>query len=159
MWLNQIIKDGLILPATGFLPPGVRPVVWFSTAPDWEPTACKNRVHEDGTVEFLDRAGTAEFYGLARISVLPETAPHDWRALKELTGMSNKLAQTLYRSAITMGSRPGNWWGTFEAVPRSKWISAQIYTNAQWLDVSFEKPLEPMEIHPSRATGPDGETV
>ena len=56
-----------------------------------------------------------------RFGVAPETAPRDWRALKELSGMSGRMAQGLYREAIARGARPGQWWGTFEPVPRSQW--------------------------------------
>jgi hypothetical protein len=112
--------------------------VWFSTAPDWEPTATKSLVTADGTLMPENRATTEKFGGgLARIGVSPETAPHDWRTLKELSGMSNKIAQRLYRAAIDCGSRPGHWWGTFDAVPRSKWIAVQVYRNGEWIDVEF----------------------
>lgn len=133
--LDQIRKDGEIRPARLFIGVGERPITWFSTAADWEPTANKSRPGSDGSIVFLDRAGTAELYGLARIGVAPETAPYDWQALKELSGMAGKMAQELYRGAIRAGSRPGNWWGTFEAVPRSQWIAVQIYRDGVWVDV------------------------
>src|SRR5262245_44666416 len=96
-----IVTDGEILPATAGVPEGERPIVWFSTAPDWETTANKYLLRRDGTIEHLDRAKTAELDGgLVRFGVAPETAPHDWEALKELSGMSSEMAQGLYRVAI-----------------------------------------------------------
>jgi hypothetical protein len=133
LWLDEIRKDGLIKPASDYITLGERPIVWFSTNPDWELTANKNLVESDKVI-FLDRAGTEKHYGLARIGVAPETAPYDWRSLKELSGMPGKHAEGLYREAIKRGSRPGQWWGTFDPVPREKWIAVQVYRDGQWVD-------------------------
>jgi hypothetical protein len=113
--------------------------VWFSTAPDWEPTANKSWRNADGQIILGTRETTAELGGgLVRIGVAPETAPYNWHALKELSGMSSQLAQGLYQAAIGSGSRPGQWWGTFEPVRRSKWIAVQIYQDGAWVDAPFE---------------------
>ena len=77
--------------------------------------------------------------GLVRIGVAPETAPHDCGALKQLSGMSSKMAQGLYRAAINKGSRPGNWWGTFERVPREKWPAVETWQHGVWLEFKEQK--------------------
>ena len=38
---RSILRDGFIKPATQFVPPGERPVVWFSSNPVWENSAAK----------------------------------------------------------------------------------------------------------------------
>jgi hypothetical protein len=139
----SIVKDGVIRPATRFVPPGEKPIVWFSTHPDWEPTANKNWPNPDGSLIRLDRAGTAEKCGgLERFGVADETAPYRWQALKDLSGMSRKMAQGLYDTAIRMGARPSDWWGTFDAVPRSLWIAVQVHSGGVWLDApeTFASP-------------------
>lgn len=134
----EIVKDGVIKPATAFVPPGEKPIVWFSTSEDWDSTANKVQVRDDGTVQNLDRAETEQLAGgLVRIGVDAETAPLDWHALKELSGMSSGMAQGLYKVAIKQGSRPGDWWGTFDAVPRAKWLKVERYDNGQWVPVPF----------------------
>lgn len=86
-------KWGAILPAVTYVPRGERPIVWFSFDPLWEPTACKSMVHDGGSLIHLDRDGTAKHgRGLVRIGVAPSKAPHDWRTLKELSGMSSNVA-------------------------------------------------------------------
>ena len=134
-----IVESGEISPATAFVPKGERPIVWFSTAPDWEPTANKAWQNSDGTIVSLDRELTAQLAGgLVRFGIAPETAPHDWHVLKELSGMSSETARGLYRVAIQQGSLPDQWWGTFDAVPCSKWIAVQVHQDGQWVDVLFD---------------------
>ncbi len=138
--LVLILQDGLIKPATAGVPPGEKPIVWFSSNPNWEPTACKATFDENGVFSRLTMAETADLGGgLVRFAVAPETAPHDWRALKDLSGMAGWMAQHLYREGITQGARPGDWWGTFDPVPRSKWIAVQVYDSGRWVDVPFDK--------------------
>ena len=102
------------------------PIVWLSLNQSWKPTA--NKVwQQDGRLCLLTREQTEALGGgLVRIGVAPETAPHDWQALKELSGMSSETAQSLYNAAIKKGSRPGQWRGTFDAVPRSQWIAVEV---------------------------------
>ena len=50
--------------------------------------------------------------------------------------MPGKHAQGLYQTAIRRGARPGQWWGTFVPVPRSKWIAVQGYHDGQWVDTN-----------------------
>jgi hypothetical protein len=139
---ENIIRDGEIKQSTDHV--RYKPIVWFSTAPDWEPTANKNRVEKDGRIISLNREETErEHGGLVRIGVAPETAPHDWQALKELSGMSSKIAKGLYDAAIKEGSRPGDWWGTFEPVPKSKWIAVEVYQNGTWIAKETTRPTSP----------------
>lgn len=129
-----IERDGVIKPATAFVPQGEKPIVWFSLNQQWEKTADKSVKDEDGTLRHLNTAETAEVGGgLVRIGVAPETAPHDWKTLRELSGMTSAMAQGMYHAAIDKGARPGEWRGTFQAVPRSKWTAIEIFENGEWV--------------------------
>jgi hypothetical protein len=131
----HIVQDGLIKPATARVPAGENPIVWFSTNPEWEPTANKSWVNPQGTLVGLDKDATAKLGGgLVRIGVANETAPHDWHAIKELSRMSSRMSRGLYAAAVACGARPGDWWGSLEPVPRSKWIAIQIYDEGAWVD-------------------------
>jgi hypothetical protein len=130
-WLRLILRDGLIRPATAFLPPDEKPVVWFSRNPDWEPTANKIRGNSDGSVVCLDMHGTAELgEGLARIGVAPQVAPYNWHQLKKLAGTKSAMARALEEAAIRQGSSPRDWYGTFDPVPREKWLSIEVRRSA-----------------------------
>lgn len=135
----QIDNDGVIKPATAGVPQDEKPIVWFSTNQDWEPTANKCAVNGDGLIIDLNKEQTEMLGGgLVRIGVDAETAPYDWRALKELSGMSGRIAQGLYDAAIACGARPGDWWGTFDPVPRSKWTAAEVFKNGSWVPVPLD---------------------
>lgn len=138
--LVQILEAGSILPATAYVPKEERPIVWFSLNQSWEPGANKMLRQGDGTILVLNKEQTEELGGgLVRIGVAPETAPHDWHTLKELSGMSSTMAQALYRAAIESGARPGQWRGTFESVPRSKWIAMEIFKNGEWVPLEVTR--------------------
>jgi hypothetical protein len=133
---QMIVDTGAILPAVDYVPLGERPIVWFSYDSIWEPTACKSMVDDRGALIHLDRDGTAQHGGgLVRIGVNPRTAPLDWRTLKDLSGMSSKMAQALYRAAIKQRAKPGNWRGTFDPVPRSEWSSVDVFDDGVWVTV------------------------
>jgi hypothetical protein len=112
-------------------------IVWFSSNQDWERTVWKAIRYPDGTTVQLDSMEElAEYCGLVRFGVAPETAPHDWRALKELSGMSARLARGLYEAAIERGANPNEWFGTFDPVPRELWVAVEVYENGKWVRVS-----------------------
>jgi len=138
--LTSILKDGIIKPADTFVPEDQRPIVWFSTAPDWEYTANKAWRNPDGVIIPLTRKGTAKYGGgLVRIGVAPYTAPYNWGALKQLSPIPPRLAKSLRRTAERDGADPKDWWGTFDPVPRSQWISIQRHVDGQWVDIPPEE--------------------
>src|SRR2546427_770099 len=91
-----IIHEGIIRPATAFIPKGQRPITWFSSNPIWEPTACKGILVPEGPM----RAATFEEQvdygmGLVRIGVARQTAPHPFPVLVKKSRMPRSLADGL----------------------------------------------------------------
>jgi hypothetical protein len=128
---KSIKAEGLIKPATLHVPNGERAIVWFSTNSLWEQTARKGLETDDGQ-HWMTMQEMHQVCGLVRIGVDPETAPYDWRDLKELSGMHPKMAGALYAKAIEIGSRPGEWRGTFDPVPKEKWLTVECWNGKQW---------------------------
>jgi hypothetical protein len=139
----QIVEDDAIKPATEHVPKNERPIVWFSLNQRWEQTANKGRRTADGRrvtatmMEMCELGG-----GLVRIGVAPETAPYDWKTLRDLSGMSSAMARGLYNAAIEQGARPGEWRGTFELVPQSQWTAVEVLRDNVW--VPFEEAMGPL---------------
>lgn len=134
--LKRIIRDGEIRPATGLVPDGERPIVWFSRREDWEPTATKTLRGLDGTtrqatMDEMEQLGG----GLARIGVLPDTAPYEWLRLKRLSGMSGGQARRLEKAALENRRRscPADWRGSFDPVPQSKWVAVEVLAHGKWV--------------------------
>jgi hypothetical protein len=145
--LVQIVTDDAIKPATEHVPKNERPIVWFSLNQWWEPTANKGRRTADGRTVTATMMEMCELGGgLVRIGVAPETAPYDWRTLRELSGMSSAMARGLYNAAIKQGARPGEWRGTFESVPQAQWTAVEVLQDGRWV------PLEQAMGVPSDAT-------
>jgi hypothetical protein len=143
--LEMIVRSGVILPATAYVDKSEKPIVWFSTNPWWEETANKWLADPDGSIRALDMMETHAFGGgLVRIGVAPETAPHDWQALKNLSGMHSKTAAGLYSIAVGRGARPGEWWGTFDPVPQDDWIALEFFDGSRWNPV--EELLDRLDL-------------
>ena len=53
--------------------------------------------------------------------------------------MSSKMAQGLYRSAISQGARPREWSDSFELVPRSQWTAVAVLDEGSWVSVQFDR--------------------
>jgi hypothetical protein len=131
--LLMILESGATLPATAHVPPGERPIVWFSTNPYWEKTVTKGLLQSDGTVCNLGMRGMLN-YGpqLFRIAVPAEAAPHNWPALRKLSGMNPRFAAGLARIARRWHAHPNEWRGTFYPVPSSTWISVEEFREKSW---------------------------
>jgi hypothetical protein len=120
---QSIIKDGFIRPATTYIAPGEKPVVWFSREQFWEPTTFLNW----GMTGAIRRG-----FRLLRIGMNTADAPHRWSELRELSGMSPEIAGALARSAREVGANPSRWYGTFEPVPIHKWKAIEYFNLESW---------------------------
>ena len=168
VWHYTTINDLLISVAGGAIPledrrstPGLdcKPAVWFSSHPEWEPTASKTAVvppEQAGNRKVIGpsfggrvvvsegRAGTERLGGgLARIGVLPEVAPHGWGVYRQLCGGDPKLLQKRQQDARVRGAEPLNWRTTFDPVPVVLWEVVEIMEQGCWLAV----PLDPRNGH------------
>jgi hypothetical protein len=135
---EAITRDGLIVPATAGVPKREKPIVWFSSNQYWEQTAGKMLKLQDGTLVKLTMEETCKFgRGLVRIGAAPETAPHDWVALKRLGRMSKRTARGLWAAGIKDGADPAEWFGTFDSVPREKWKAVHLFQGGTWNPVKL----------------------
>jgi hypothetical protein len=130
--LEDIMISGEIRPATALLDPGVKPAVWCSTNPAWEETANKLAGAPGGRVISLDRAGTHKHFGLARIAVREEAAPHTWTDYQRLSGDSRKSCRGLERSARNHDAWPAQWRCSFEPIPARDWLEIEVWDGAKW---------------------------
>ena len=111
--LALILRSGAILPTTAKVPPHEKPVAWFSTSDEWEPTATK--VPLPGK---LGQIATASAQGgLARITVPASAAPYRIQDLPRLAGTTPEDWLGLLLAGIELGSDPNTWRFTLEPVP------------------------------------------
>ena len=132
--LSDILAAGQISPVATGVPRKEKPSVWFSANQEWDPAANLPWQDPDGSTVRLSKDQTFVMGGgLARIGIAPETAPCDWKTFKQQSGISSKAAKELYNAAVRSGSRPGQWFASFENVPKSKWLTIEILENDAWV--------------------------
>jgi hypothetical protein len=133
--LRSIINTGCIRPSTAHVPANEKPVVWFSTSPDWEPTATK--------VPIPGRAGqvlTAKAQGgLVRITVPGTCAPYVFPQLPLIAGTSPSACIGLLLAGLQLGADPGAWRFTPTPVPTALFREVEFYdfANDGWVAVDL----------------------
>lgn len=121
-----ILKDWQIKPATTFVDTSKeQPIVWFSKNPHWERTVAR----PFDPVKCTLAPGTRLF----RIGVPRSVAPHNWTALRLLSGMDSRTANGLVRTAKEWGADPLDWFGSFESVASDKWESVEEFLKGKWM--------------------------
>jgi hypothetical protein len=65
--------------------------------------------------------------------VAPDVATIDWKTYKAESDIVPKMAQQIYNEAVSLGSRPGDWYATFQSVPRDRWLRVEIWENEAWV--------------------------
>ena len=132
--LGEILAEGSIRPATTGVPSKEKAAVWFSANQEWDPAANLPWQDPGGSQSRLSKDQTYVLGGgLARIGVAPQTAVHDWKAFKRLSGISAKAAKEVYNTAVQAGSRPGQWFASFESVLKSQWLRVEILDGDDWV--------------------------
>jgi len=85
MKLRSIINSGHIRPTTSRIEPHEKPVAWFSTSGQWEPTATKVPIPGmQGQIETAKAQG-----GLVRITVPGTCAPYAFQQLPLIAGTTD----------------------------------------------------------------------
>ncbi len=131
-----IIESGVIRVATEKVPASERPIVWFSSNQEWEPTSTKYIITPDGSSRSLSKDELEEGgNGLVRFGVTQRTAKLDWTAIKRLSGMSRSTARHLKVKGRRLGSQPEWWFGSFDSVQRSEWVAIDVLDEGQWVRV------------------------
>ena len=133
--LRSIINSGSIKPTTANIEPHEKPVAWFSTSPDWEPTATKAPVPGmAGQIMTAKSQG-----GLVRITVPGTCAPYIFPQLPLIAGTKPSVCIGLLISGLELGSDPDTWRFTPEPVPVCFFREVEFYdfANNRWLAVDL----------------------
>ena len=142
--LVSILKDGLIKPATAFVPKNERPVVWFSRANRWERTANKMTLTPTGYRTLTMEETAARGGGLYRIAVSSGLRGlHPFTRIVRESGQHPAMTRALLTTAHEVGSDPeADWYGTFHPVPVSVFLCIEICLPTGWEPTSWEPTKE-----------------
>ena len=133
--LFSIINSGHIRPSTAQVPPNEKPVTWFSTSPEWEPTATKCSI--PGKLGQLIAAKAQS--GLVRITVPSSTAPYVFQQLPLIAGTKPSVCIGLLIAGLELGSDPDTWRFTPTPVPTTLFREIEFYdfANDRWVAVDM----------------------
>jgi hypothetical protein len=133
--LRSIINSGYIKPSTAHVPPNEKPVAWFSTSPEWEPTATKRSIPGK-----LGQLITAKAQGgLVRITVPGTCAPYVFQQLPLLAGTKPSVCIGLLIAGLELGSDPDTWRFTPASVPTALFREVEFFdfANDTWVAVDM----------------------
>ena len=133
--LRSIINSGAIKPTTAKIEPHEKPVAWFSTSPQWEPTATKVPIPgKQG--QLLTAKAQA---GLVRVTVPGTCAPYVFPQLPLIAGTSPQACIGLLLAGLELGSEPNTWRFTPTPVPTFLFRGVEFYdfTSNAWLAVDL----------------------
>ena len=75
--------------------------------------------------------------GLVRIGVLRSTAPYNWDDYKRMSGASDKMISVMRKNGHDQGSKPSDWWISFEPLHWNKWVAIEHYFDGEtWRDLN-----------------------
>ena len=133
--LKQIINSGAIKPTTATIEPNEKPVAWFSTQDQWEPTATKVPIPGKQGQLFTAKAQS----GLVRITVPGTCAPYLFPQLPLIAGTSPQACIGLLLAGLELGADPGAWRFTPTPVPTALFREVEFFdfANDRWLAVDL----------------------
>ncbi len=133
--LRSIINSGCIKPTTEKIEPQEKPVAWFSTSGQWEPTATKVSIPGmQGQIITANAQG-----GLVRITAPGNAAPYVIQQLPLIAGTSLTAYAGLLLAGLELGSDPNAWRFTPTPVPTALFREVEFYdfANDRWLAIDL----------------------
>ena len=133
--LRSIINSGQIKPTTAKIDAHEKPVAWFSTQDQWEPTATKVPIPGmQGQIMTAQAQG-----GLVRITVPGTSAPYVFPQLPMIAGTKPTVCMGLLLAGLELGSDPDTWRFTPTPVPSALFREVEFYdfANDRWLAVDL----------------------
>jgi hypothetical protein len=137
--MDSIIKSGVIIRATTYVPKFVKPVVWFSTNPEWEGTVYKKIVNVNEGWE-KDLLTKQDFLSCGipptRIEVDPKAAGlKSWNNYKRNSGDSKQFIVGLERAARELNANPKEWYISYQDVSIDCFLNIEVWNGEQWVDL------------------------
>jgi hypothetical protein len=133
--LRSIINSGAIKPTTAKIETHEKPVAWFSTQDQWEPTATKVPIPGmHGQIATAQAQG-----GLVRITVPGTCAPYVFQQLPLIAGTKPSVCLGLLVAGLELGADPDTWRFTPTPVPIALFREVEFYdfANDSWVAVDL----------------------
>lgn len=150
--LPAIFESGELRPSDSHIANGEKPILWFSTRPDFEPTATKMGLSVDGSYRGLSVKETEqEGGGLFRFGVSIDRVT-SWPRIGSLAGIKTKIKKSLEDVGIRKGASPRQWYGSLDPIPIHEMSLEWLSDGGDWVDHMhhpFFATLETLEPSPA----------
>lgn len=150
--IDAIFQSQRLAPRVPAWAPAGLAVVWFSTQPDWEPTA-NCAFQRPGTQHRL--LGTREMTdllcdGLFRISVRRSVRIVTWQTYCERCRLMPRNVEACRRMAAIEGSHPGRWLASFDSIGVENWLRVERWYGSEWGVIEGMEEIVPQNHEPVR---------
>jgi hypothetical protein len=131
-----IVENGLLLPTGVGISRNEKPILWFSIAEFWEPTASKMMM-QDGQMLDMGMQGTYQHGGgLARFGI-PTSKLVPWPQLARKANIPSRVKVGLETVARRNGAKPTDWFGLIaEPLPVYDVEAVEIYDGKTWVRIN-----------------------
>ncbi|SMP65657.1 hypothetical protein SAMN06295888_1135 [Desulfonatronum zhilinae] len=132
--LPLIIGSGGLMPTNTFAE-NERPLIWFTTSPDFEPTATRGIYDkETGETKWLTVQEQEKMLGLCRF-LLPATDKRlmNWKKACVYAGTPKRIRVALEKYAREKGSNTKDFFAVAPFIPLSE-LSFERWTGQEWLN-------------------------
>lgn len=142
--INKIIDSGVLLTSPRIPKPREKPLVWFSSHPEWEKTA--NKIARlNGIDSLLNQHETAlHCHGLFRFCIDTENTKYtiyQWPKIAVVGKIPDTIKKRLLKRAKLCATLPSQWYGIFEEVDIQD-TTIEEYVRGVWtnIDMNEAKP-------------------
>lgn len=122
IWASQLLK----LSDWG-VAEGLRPTLWLSTNPHWEPSV--KRRDDQGQERPEESPWSPE---LVRYEVDPQTAAYTWNDYIRLIDAPPRVFESIAELARRCGADLNEWRMSFRPIPDLRWLTVQARTDGEW---------------------------
>jgi hypothetical protein len=135
---ERILDSGILIPATLGILPEEKPVLWFSSNPFWEQSACE--VIEDASspigLKWFSMQETCDLYGgLFRFGV-PVEETIKWPEVGKRAGLRADVRKSVMKTARQKGADPKQWYGIIGTnIPIKIEFTQMLLDYRKWIDI------------------------
>ena len=151
--LPTIVNDGIIKTTNAGIEKREKPAAWLTKSPQWE-ICCnvgsfmnldletrRNISLNDLEIETVHNSFMMKKIGMCRI-VISETLPTvSWAKFKHVSGISERMYETLDKLSQNKGSITDQWSCTFNPIPRRFWESIEMFVKDEWVKWDESLPI------------------
>lgn len=118
--------------------------LWFSKNQEWEPTATKITMNEQGQIVKMTKDEQHELIGLARIGIVKSPLLNTWAKYRHISKLPFEFLDMMEEVGIKQGAKVSDWFCFLNDLSLSNCEVIQIWDGRNWIafDLEDEKQIE-----------------